>query len=257
MEKVALVTGGSRGFGKAICTRLAQRGDFIVLLSRDVARASQVCEEIKGGGGKAMFVQCDVRNEAEVRNAVDETIRQLGHIDILVNNAGIGGVSPLWETPTEEWDNIMAVNLRGVFLCSKYVVPHMINQKSGRIINISSVVGRQAQAMVSAYSTSKAGVIALTVSLAKEVAAFGITVNAVCPGPVETDWWNEPKKIFAKALNVAEGEVMDKIRDKQFIKQPLSADDVANTIAWLTSDAARMITGQCIGVDGGHEFPTY
>lgn len=257
MEKIALVTGGSRGFGKAICLRLAQRGDFVALISRGTGQASQVCDEITNKGGKAIYLKCDVRQEDEVREVVGEIVRRLGRIDILVNNAGIGSVSPLWETPTDVWDDIMAVNLRGVFLCSKHVVPHMISQRSGRIINISSVVGRQAQAMVSAYSTSKAGVIAMTVSLAKEVAGYGITVNAVCPGPVETSWWDEPKKLFAKALNVSEAEVLNRIRDKQFIKTPLSAEDVANVVFWLTTDETRLITGQYIGVDGGHEFPMY
>lgn len=258
MESVAFVTGASRGIGKAIASKLAKHGAYVVLASRNEELSRQVCDEIAGKGGRALHFACDIRNENEVRDTVEKAVARLGRIDVLVNNAGIGkSVGPVWETPTELWDDTMAVNLRGTFLCCKYALPHMIEQRSGRVINIASVVGRQARPFTSSYSASKAGVISLTVALAKEAAAHGITVNAVCPSPVETDWWNDSRPIMARRFNVPESEVINAARASQYIKSALTADEVANVVYWLTTDDTRMITGQAIGIDGGHEFPTY
>lgn len=256
--KVSVVTGAANGLGKGISLKLAGKGSKVALVDVNKEDGLKVCSEIISEGGEAIYVQCDLKNEDEIQKMVNTVVNEYGKVDILVNNAGIGGLSTLWETPTEVWDSIQAVNLRGAFLCTKHIVPFMIKQKSGRIINISSAVGKQAQAMMAAYAVSKAGMISMTVALAKEVAEYGITVNSVCPGPVDTSWWNGPKKVLSSIFSIAENDIVNKFtNEKQIIKMPLTPEDIANVVTWLTTNDTKMITGQAISVDGGHEFPTY
>ncbi len=201
-EKVSIVTGAGRGIGKAISLNLANKGSVIAIIDINEADGSEVCSEIVSNGGKATYFKCDVKNEDEIKQMVLGVINKYGKVDILVNNAGIVDFANLWETPTEVWDNIMGINLRGSFLCTKHIVPYMINQKFGRIINMSSAVGKQALPMMSAYGASKAGIIAMTVALAKEVAPYSVTVNAVCPGPIDTTLWDESKKVLSGIFNI-------------------------------------------------------
>jgi len=257
-HKVAIVTGGGKGLGKAMALELADRGVSVAVADVDDVAGSEVCKTIEAAGGKSLFVPCDLRKESSVEDMVKKVISVFSKVDILVNNAGLGRVAPMWEIPTEVWDDTMNVNLRGSFYCIKYVVPRMIEQKSGRIINISSAVGRQAQPLMGAYAISKAGQIAMTVALAKEVAALGIRVNAVCPGPVETPWWNDNRQALSAALGVPEKEVTNWFtQNKQVIKESLTPEDIAGVVCWLASEETRMMTGQIIGIDGGHDFPTY
>ena len=257
-DQVAVVTGASKGLGKAISSTLAERGISIVLADIDRDEGEKVAEAICERGGQAIFFNCDVKEESDIIALTDKVISKYERIDILVNNAGIGAIAPTWEFPSKAWDDIMAVNLRGAFLCAKYTVPQMIKQKSGRIINIASGLGKQAQPMMCAYAASKAGMISLTVCLAKETAEYGINVNAVCPGPVETAWWDEPRKTLAKIFNVPEKEVVNTFtQTKQSIKIPLKPEDAANVVFWLCSSDTKLITGQAISVDGGEAFPTF
>lgn len=256
--QVAVVTGASKGIGRAISLALATRGASMVLVDIDKDGGEAIVSDIVKNGGKALFISCDLRKEDDIVAMVAAVMKQCNRIDILVNNAGFAVMALTWELPTETWDNIMAVNLRGIFLCAKYIVPHMIKQKSGRIINIASNVGRQAQPMMTGYATSKAGVISLTVSLAKEVGEYGINVNAVCPGPVETAFWNGPKQVMKKVLDLPEAEVVNWFtQNKQIIKVPLKPEDIAHAVCWLTSPETTMITGQAISVGGGEIVPTY
>jgi NAD(P)-dependent dehydrogenase (short-subunit alcohol dehydrogenase family) len=255
---VAIVTGAANGLGKAIATGLAERGAFVTIADIDETRGNEVVDELVSKDCRADFIKLDLRKEADVIAMVESVVSKHSKIDILVNNAGVGKAAPFWETPTEVWDNTMAINLRGTFLCTKHVVPHMIAKTSGRIINISSAVGKQGQPLMAAYCATKAGQISLTVALAKEVADFGINVNAVCPGPVETSWWNENRALLSQALNVSESEVVNWMTEqRQIIKKALKPSDIAGVVCWLTSEDTRMITGQAISIDGGHEFPTY
>jgi len=257
-DRIAVVTGASRGLGKAISSALAERGASVVVADIDRDEGERVSSEIVEKGGRATFIPCDVKDESAVKSLAERVVTQFERVDILVNNAGICTVGPIWELPSKAWDDIMAVNLRGAFLCSKYMVPRMIKQKAGKIINVASGVGRQAQPFMGAYAASKAGMIALTVCLAKETAEHGINVNAVCPGPVDTALWEEPRKTFAKIFNVPESEVVNTFtQTKQSIKVPLKPEDPANVVCWLCSSDAKMITGQAISVDGGEIFPTY
>jgi NAD(P)-dependent dehydrogenase (short-subunit alcohol dehydrogenase family) len=258
LGKTAIVTGGARGIGKAIAFELSSRGAAVIVADLDEVLGNQVAKEISSkGGGSTLSIGCDLRKEADVQEMLEKTISAYSRVDVLVNNAGIWPMAPLWEMATQDWDNIMEVNLRGAYLCIKHVIPHMIRQKSGRVINMSSAIGREAQPMMVAYAISKAGIIAMTVGLAKEVAAYGITVNAVCPGPVETPGWDEPKKRLAKILDVPESQVVNFFTQKQLIKIPFKPEDIARVVCWLTSDDTKMMTGQAIGIDGGHNFPSY
>jgi len=257
-DQVAVVTGASKGLGKAISFALADRGASMALADIDRENGKRVASDISGRSGKTIFIPCDLRNESDIIALVNNVLAQFGRIDILVNCAGIAKVALNWNLPTEDWDNIMAINLRGTFLCCKYFVPHMIKQKSGRIINIASNVGRQAQPLMGAYGMSKAGIISLTVSLAKEVGEYGINVNAVCPGPVETPLWDELSKSLSKILNVPESEVVNWFtQNKQIIKIPLKPKDIAYAVCWLASPETEMITGQAVSVGGGEVVPTY
>lgn len=244
--QVALVTGAVGGIGKAISLSLAASGASIVLVDILHEGGEKVSSEIAGKGNRALFISCDLKNENDVVAMVNRTIEEFGRIDILVNNAGIGYFAPILETPTEVWEEIMAVNLRGTFLCAKYVAPHMIKRKSGKIINISSALGKQAAPITAAYSVSKAGIIAFTVALAKEIGEHGITVNAICPGPVDTPVWDNSREMLTQFV---EGQV---------IKILLKPENIADIVYWLaSSDTTKLITGQAISVDGGTAFPTY
>ncbi len=257
-NQVAVVTGAAKGLGKAIAWALSARGAAIAVVDTDRREGEKVSSTIEGKGGRALFIRCDLRKEKEIEATTEKVMKRFGRINLLVNNAGICSVAPTWELPTKVFDDIIAVNLRGTFLFCKYVVPHLIKQKSGKIINIASGVGRQSQPLMSGYGMSKAGQISLTVSLAKELGEFGINVNAVCPGPVDTPLWGPMKKVLTKILDVPEKEVVRWFtKNKQLIKVPLKPEDVANAVCWLASPETNMMTGQAISVDGGEIVPTY
>lgn len=241
-DRVALVTGSSRGIGKAIAFRLAHMGAKIAVNYIDPFQeeAAAVAEIIRSKGGEAFIVQADVSNPEQVEAMVKNVLGTQGKIDILVNNAGIIRDSLLLNMSVEDWDKVISINLRGTFLCSRAVIRGMIRQKWGRVISIGSVVGLRGNAGQTNYSASKAGVIAFTKSLAKEVATRSITVNAVTPGFISTDVTNPlPQSLKDKVLaNIPQGR----------FGMP---EDVAHMVGFLASEEASYITGQIISVDGG------
>lgn len=174
------------GIGKAIALRLASEGANIVICARGIKELKKSAEEIKKVGVKVMWSKCDVRNSKDVRKLIDKTMKEFGRIDILVNNAGVGLYKSVLETTIDEWDEVLDTNLKGIFLCSKFVLPIMMRQKYGRIINISSGAGKYGYANMSVYCASKFGVIGFTESLAREVRNTGIKVYSVCPGGTNT-----------------------------------------------------------------------
>lgn len=239
--QVALVTGSSRGIGRAIAERLA--GDGVTVLINYVqqqAAAEEVCTTIRTSGGKADLCRFDIANGAEVTTAVQEAIERYGKIDILVNNAGMSIDNLLLRLKEEEWDRVIDVNLKGAFLCTKAVSRSMLRQKGGRIINLTSVVAQTGNAGQSAYTAAKAGIIGFTKTMAKELASRSITVNAVAPGFIETDMTGSlPEQVKSGYLSLIPAGRWG------------TAAEVAEVVAFLASPLAGYITGQVININGG------
>jgi NAD(P)-dependent dehydrogenase (short-subunit alcohol dehydrogenase family) len=240
-SKKALVIGGSTGIGRAICQRFAEEGAEIVVGSpgEDPERAS-LAMELTRGGHKVLGIPVDVLDETAVKSAVEQSIAFLGHIDILVNNAGISeGTASICDEPLAQYDRVMAVNARGVWLGMRYALPHMIERGYGRIINTASQLAHKPSPNNASYCASKAAVVALTVSVAQEVALKGITVNALCPGPTYPGMWR-PSSDWAKW----------KVSTLP-MQRVGSPDDQAWACVYMASDEAAYLTGQSISPNGG------
>jgi len=239
-DKIAVVTGASRGIGRSIAFALANRGAVIVAVDVDQAATDTVVEELKASGYKAMGVVGNVTNTQDVERMIDAAIETFGRVDILVNNAGITRDGLILRMKDEDWDAVLSVNLKGAFLCTRAASKVMAKQRYGRIINIASIVGQMGNAGQANYCASKAGLIGLTKSNARELAKRNITVNAVAPGFIAT--------AMTDALS-------DKVRAELAAQIPMerlgSADDIANAVVFLASEASSYITGQVLAVNGG------
>jgi len=238
--KVALVTGGAQGIGKVTALLLASKAAHVAVSDINMEGAVQAAKEIKGLGRKGLALEGDVSNPADAERIVVETVEQLGGIDILVNNAGITRDRLLLRMTEEDWDVVLNVNLKGTFNCTKAAVRHMIKHKSGRIVNIASVVGEMGNAGQANYAASKAGIIGLTKAIAREYAQRGITVNAIAPGYIETP--------MTETLS-------DRVKEDLKAQIPMARlgtpVDVANAVYFLVSDGSSYITGQVLNVNGG------
>jgi 3-oxoacyl-[acyl-carrier protein] reductase len=239
--KVALVTGSGRGIGKAIALKLAENGATLIINDvGDAAPAEQTVTEIKNMNRRAMAIMADVSSSSDVNQMVATAITTFGKIDILVNNAGITRDQLTMRMTDEEWDKVLAIDLKSVFLCTRAVLRPMLKQRSGRIISMSSVVGIIGNAGQANYAAAKAGIIGFTKTIAKEVASRGITVNAVAPGFIDTPLTQvlpeERKQTLMAGIPLG------------YLGTPR---DIAETVAFLASEEARYITGQVITVDGG------
>jgi 3-oxoacyl-[acyl-carrier protein] reductase len=255
--KVAIVTGGSRGIGAAIALRLAQEGaDIIINYRTQSDQAEDIVKRIvETTEQKAIAVQGNVAIAGDVSRLVEITLDSFGKIDILCANAGIvGPLKPLSETTTEEWNAVVDTNLTGVFLCNRAVISHMMEQKSGRIINTSSIFGKKGWANYAPYAASKAGVIMLTQSLANELAAYNITVNAICPGMTRTDLVDHETKYWAKEYKMSYEEMTAEWLKYIPMARIQSPEEQAHIVAWLASDEASYITGVAISCAGGMEM---
>ena len=249
--KSALVTGASRGIGEAIARRFARESARVLLAARDASAIEQHAAELSREGAQAFAVVCDVNDEASIRQAVGAAVDRFGTIDILVNNAGLGGPTPLDAVDAEadaRWDAILATNLTAVFRVTRVASPHL--SRGGRVINLSSVLGRFGVAGYAAYCSSKHGVIGLTRALAHELAPRDITVNAICPGWVETEM---ARQGFQRFGSVEKGrEAAAKMAPLQRVLDP---EEIAGLAAYLASDDARSVTGQAIVADAGQVMP--
>lgn len=239
--KTALITGGSRGIGKAVCLELAQKGANIVLCysGREDA-AQETASACRALGVQAVAVQCDVSDAKQVQNLIDTALEQFHSLDILVNNAGITKDNLIIRMSEDDFDDVISTNLKGAFLCIKTAARVMMRQRYGRIINISSVVGLRGNAGQANYAASKAGIIGLTKSLAKELASRGITVNVIAPGFTQTDM----------TAGLPEGIKNDLLRSIPAGRFGTS-EEIAKAAAFLASEDAAYITGQVLSVDGG------
>jgi len=241
-EQVALVTGASRGIGAVIAQRLAQDGARVAVnYQTSEAAASRVARLIAEAGGEAEVMSGDVSKEEDADALVKRVIEQWGRIDILVNNAGITRDRLLLRMTPEDWDRVLEVNLRGAFLCTKHVMPHLIRRRQGRVVNISSVVGIGGNPGQANYAASKAGLIGFTKAVAREVASRNITVNALAPGFIDTGG------MVDQMTEEARRAVLGRIPMERFG----SADDVAEAVSFLCGPGAGYITGQVITIDGG------
>lgn len=239
-NKAAIVTGGARGIGKTIVMAYAEQGCNVLVSDIDLEGAQATAKEAESKGVKAIAVQGDVSNADDVTKMINACVETFGQVDILVNNAGITRDTLLMRMKEEDWDLVLKINLKGAFLCTKQVIRPMMKAKGGKIVNISSVVGVMGNAGQANYSASKAGLIGFTKSVAKEVAAKNIQVNAIAPGFIQTEMTDHLKEDVKEAY-------MSAIPAKDFG----SPDDVAKAVLFLSSSASDYITGQVLNVDGG------
>ncbi|HTK30375.1 MAG TPA: SDR family NAD(P)-dependent oxidoreductase [Candidatus Saccharimonadaceae bacterium] len=251
--KVAIITGGGRGLGRAIALRFAEEGAAVALTGTGREHLEATAREIVAAGGRSLAVVADVAKEPDVVRMVAATIAEFGGLDILVNNAGIAGpTASVAEAKCEDWERTLAVNLTGAFLCSKHAIPHLIAQKGGRILNITSVAGLIGYAMRSPYAASKWGMIGLTRSLALEVGAHGITVNAIAPGSVRGERIANVVRDRATSLGKSTAEIEREFYvEPTALKRMLDPEEIAATAVFLCSDDARGITGETLGVTAG------
>ena len=244
-KKVAIVTGASTGIGSGIASILAREGAKVVVnYNKSEKKATDVITNIQKQGGTAIALRADVTSGDQVKHMVDEAIKEFSKIDILVNNAGIARPNMFTKTTEDDWDAVMSVNLKGMLLCTHAVIGHMLDRKSGNLINISSVAGKIGPVRNSIYSMTKAGIIGFTRSLASEFSPYGINVNCVAPGPVA-------------------GTVMFDSTPKDMVKQIINTllvgrvgniYEVGELVAYLASERASYITGQCLSIDGGRSM---
>jgi NAD(P)-dependent dehydrogenase (short-subunit alcohol dehydrogenase family) len=232
-NKSAIVTGGGSGIGRAIALGLAAEGAAVLVADLDFARAEAVADEIRSSGGSAVAHPVDVSDSAAVDAMVETAVAQFGALDILVNNAGVVTRAPVVEMTDEQWDRVIAVNLRGAFLCSRAALRHMLARRSGRIVNVASGLGLRGSPGAAVYGASKAAIINLTRSLAVEVAAYGVTVNAIAPGVTDTPFW--------RANRTAE-EIEEALRSGR-VGRP---EDLVPYVVLLCSDAGAALSGETI-----------
>ncbi|MBI2842026.1 MAG: SDR family oxidoreductase [Armatimonadetes bacterium] len=253
--KAAIVTGAAMGVGRAIAYALADEGVRVTIADIDEGEGRKAADKINSGGGEAIFVRTDVTQSGQVKSMVEQALSRFGRIDILVNNAGIVGQQGPWHLLDEEnFDQVVAINFKGTYLCSKAVVPHMIEQRGGKIINISSCAGKTGEENNGVYSATKAAVWNMVHSLSGELGQYGINVNAVCPAAMDTALMEKVYRERAEHFGLNPDELRKKIADGFRLPRTLTVEDAAGVVVFLASDMADMMTGQGVNITGGIEL---
>ena len=250
-DRVALVTGGSRGIGKAIAKALAEQGAKVAICSRDGEAVRKAADEISPGGGRLLAIRADVTEKTDARTLVRDIVARWGQIHMLVNNAGINARIPIDSDDDARWLQVLNVNVLGTYYVTREVLRYMPNHNGGRIINISSVLGRFGVPAYTAYCTAKHGIIGFTRALALEVVGRGITVNAICPGWVETDMTALGMRQTAEAMGMSQEEFRRQALAAVPIQRMLEPKEIADLAVYLASDASAGMTGQAINLCGG------
>ncbi len=249
---IAIVTGAAQGLGLAMVEQLAHNGANVWIADLQLEKAEQEAKILNQQGLQVQAASLDVTDSTSVNELFDRVQSESGKVDILVNNAGVGQqVGPIVETSDEEWDRVMGATLTGAFYCSRTVGCIMEDQESGVIVNISSVNGQAPAALVAAYNVAKAGIISLTKTMALEMAAYGVRVNAVCPGPVYTEFNRRNMAQRSVTLNLSEEEIIERVRASIPLGRWGEPVDIARGVAFLCSPAASYITGEVLTVSGG------
>ena len=256
--KVAVVTGGGSGIGRGIVLCMAREGADIAIPDIQLENAQQVVKEVEALGRKALAIKTDVTRASDIKGMVARVREQFGQADILVNNAGVAAPPglPFTNNVEEDWDRVYAVNVKAIFLTCKAIAPYFIERKAGRIINIASIAGPLSAPTMPPYSVSKMGVITFTRIVAKELAPYGITVNAICPGVLWTDFWRGLAEYIARTNPAFAGMTPRQVFEKRVtdlipMKREQTPEDIGWAAVFLASEEARNITGQALCVDGG------
>lgn len=254
-EQVALVTGGARGIGRGIARHLATAGASVVVADLDAASAQEAARELETMGAAALAIAADVTREDAVITLIKTALDRLGRLDVLVNNVG-AGQRVVWTADLElaEWERMLSINLTSAFLCSKHAARHMMAQGHGRIISIASINALGGFPLVAAYNAAKWGMIGLTKTLANELGPYRITVNAICPGPTDTDFQRANVAQRARILGISEDVYRDRITQMTPLRRWTTPDDLGAVVAFLASEAAAHITGAVIPVTGGMDL---
>ncbi|UYO06421.1 SDR family NAD(P)-dependent oxidoreductase [Paenibacillus sp. PSB04] len=248
--KIALITGSGSGIGKAAALLFAQEGATVIVNDLDAQKGEETVQEIVEMGSKGMFIQADVTDPASVQAMVEQTIAAFGHIDVLFNNAGISGVGALHEVEPDAWDRVMSVNIRGVYLPSKFALPHMMQRKSGSIINMSSCIAEIGLAKRASYSATKGAVLALTKSMQVDYAPYDIRVNALLPGTILTPFVENYLNTSYENPEAA----IESLKKRQLSGELGRPEDVAKAALFLASDESKFMMGSPLYIDGGVVF---